>query len=357
MRWSPSARLALGAIVVAVAAGTAAAAPPKFLPLQKVDLIPIDMDRAGDRVVGAGFFGSPIFVWERGSGLQQLGGGCFSGQTSISGDGSTIVGCIIDPVTGIQEAAVWLGGTDWKGLGSVDGAVPCGFDLSSSWSVDHTGTTAVGLVWLADVCRAHAGAWDLVNGGPAKDLGSHVDGQATRANTISGNGKIIAGWQDSPVKGRIGAKWGPSGNRLVTTEDGQNLGEVLQVNYDGSAMTGVNYPIGADEGWVWTKRGGYQVISTGPDHPIAIPVCINDSGSQVGGTAREFVTGAQRGFVFANGQLVWMDEYFAAHGLAEGWLIFSVTAMSGDGRTLAGFGLNPDGFLEGFVVEGFAVQQ
>jgi uncharacterized membrane protein len=343
----------LGALLCGTLSAAAHAAPPKFVRLHKEAMIPIDMDSAGDKVVGSAFFGQPIFVWSRGSGLQQLGGGCTAGQVSISGDGSTIVGCIVDEVTGVQEAALWLGGTDWKGLGSVDGAVPCGFDLSSSWNTDETGSTAVGLVWLADVCRAHAGAWDLVNGGPATDLGSLFDNSSSRANAISGSGNVIAGWQDDARGQRLGAKWGGPGERLITTGTGQHVGEVAELNFDGSAMTGQSYPYGSDDAWVWTKRGGFQVISTGTDFPIAIPTCMNESGSLVGGTAREFVTGAQRGWVFADGQLVWIDEYLASHGLADGWTIFSVTAMSNDGTTLAGFGLNPDLLLEGFVIEGF----
>lgn len=355
MRSSTTVRLALCALVIGtLTAASALAAPPKFVRLQKANMIPIDMDSAGATVVGSAYFGEPIFVWSRGSGMQQIGGGCTAGQVSISGDGSTVVGCVVDAVTGVQQAAVWQGGIDWKPLGSTDGAIPCGFDLSSSWGVDDSGSTAVGLVWLEQVCRAHAGAWDLVNGGPATDLGSLFDNSSSRANTISGSGNVIAGWQDDARGQRLGAKWGGPGERLITTGTGQHVGEVARLNYDGSAMTGQSFPYGSDDAWVWTKRGGFQTISTGVDFPIAIPTCMNESGGLVGGTAREFVTGAQRGWVFSGGQLIWMDEYLASHGLADGWTILSVTAMSADGNTLAGFGLNPANLLEGFVVEGFA---
>ena len=34
----------------------------------------------------------------------------------------------------------------------------------------------------------------------------------------------------------------------------------------------------------------------------------------------------------------------------EGWTITAATAISGDGQTIAGYGINPDGQTQGFVV-------
>jgi hypothetical protein len=104
------------------ASASFAAGEPKFIPFHKPNLIPIDMSADGTKVVGSSYFGSPIFSWSKDGGIAQLGGGCTAGQVSISGDGSTIVGCVVD-ATGVQQAATWLGGTDWNPLGSVAGAV------------------------------------------------------------------------------------------------------------------------------------------------------------------------------------------------------------------------------------------
>jgi hypothetical protein len=48
-----------------------------------------------------------------------------------------------------------------------------------------------------------------------------------------------------------------------------------------------------------------------------------------------------------------MDDYLAKKGLAPGWRIGSLNAISGDGKTLAGYGINPNGDVEGFVLENF----
>ena len=77
-----SSKKLLGALLCGTLSVAAHAAPPKFVRLHKEAMIPIDMDRAGETVVGSAFFGQPIFVWSRGSGLQQIGGGCTAGQVS-----------------------------------------------------------------------------------------------------------------------------------------------------------------------------------------------------------------------------------------------------------------------------------
>ena len=133
----------------------------------------------------------------------RIGGGGNAGQASISGDGSTIFGTTFDD-NGIGQAAKWLGGTQWQLLGSVEGGVSCDISLSSGWDVSYDGRLGVGLAWLPKQCSAHAASWDLVDGGPAADLGSLVPNRSTRANTISGDGHVSApGGEDPRANWRV----------------------------------------------------------------------------------------------------------------------------------------------------------
>ena len=45
-----------------------------------------------------------------------------------------------------------------------------------------------------------------------------------------------------------------------------------------------------------------------------------------------------------------LDVFLTAHGLdVTGWSLRSVQGISDDGRTIVGFGTNPDGDTEGFI--------
>ena len=151
---------------------------------------------------------------------------------AISGDGTTIVGCNVNS-DGKWNAAKWLGGTSWLDLGTVEGGVPCDFFLSGSWGVNQDGSLAVGLVWLPQLCRAGAGTWDLINGGPATDLPRLFEDSAARANAVNADGSVIVGWQDQPTGERTAAKWVNGVEELILTPDGGLNGEAQAVSADG----------------------------------------------------------------------------------------------------------------------------
>lgn len=344
-----------GAVAFAVAvASNAAAAGQKteFVRFGQTGYTPMSLTADGSKAVGTAYFGAPGFTWTEAAGLVTIGGGCGAGTFSISGDGSTIAGCTIDE-NGKQVAAKWLGGEDWQSLGSVPGAVSCDASLSATWAVDYFGHTAVGLAWLAQQCRAHAGSWDLVSGGPATDLGSLVPNRATRANGISGDGQVIVGWQDDQFGQRQGAMWVGGVESSVLTPSGDHVGEVAWVNYDGSAMCGSNYPYGSPDAWVWNSRDGFTTINTGPIFKNNVAgIAASDDASIVIGIARDPL-GNAKGWFFSHGKLTWMSEYLAKKNLAAGWTNVLVTAISADGNTIAGYGINTNGQVEGYVIKNF----
>ncbi len=143
-----------------------------FTPTGVLGMVPNSMSDDAT-IVGTGFFGIPNYYYTEAGGVSVIGQGC-GGPLSISGDGTTIVGCELDP-NGNQNAAKWLGGTSWQNLGSEAGAVPCGDLLSQPHGVNQNGSLAVGLLWRAMVCHANGGTWDLVNGGPATVLPTLFD--------------------------------------------------------------------------------------------------------------------------------------------------------------------------------------
>jgi len=80
-----------------------------------------DMSADGSVVVGTFLLGTKsqtAFRWTAAGGLQEIGG--YMDTVAISRDGKTIVGSALDS-QGIQNAAIWMSGTNWKVLGGVHG--------------------------------------------------------------------------------------------------------------------------------------------------------------------------------------------------------------------------------------------
>ena len=187
-----------------------------FTPTGVIDMIPTSMSDDASIVVGIGIFGVPNLYYTEAGGASVIGDGCASGLLAISGDGTTIVGCNVNS-DGKWNAAKWLGGTSWLDLGTVEGGVPCDIFLSGAWGLNQDGSLAVGLVWLPQLCRAGAGTWDLINGGPATDLPMLFEDSAARANAVNADGSVIVGWQDQPSGERTAAKWVNGVEELILT--------------------------------------------------------------------------------------------------------------------------------------------
>jgi hypothetical protein len=83
-------------------------------------------------------------VREWGPTLTALGG---RAGTAISRDGKTIVGSALDG-RGLENAAIWTGGKEWRVLGSfTPGARPCDTLLSGAFGASDDGKVVVGLGW------------------------------------------------------------------------------------------------------------------------------------------------------------------------------------------------------------------
>jgi uncharacterized membrane protein len=346
----------LAALILTVAVTLVASAQTPqtaFIPFGEPDLLPQDITADGSKVVGVAYLGAPYFTWTRSQGIVKIGGGGNAGQPAISGDGSTIFGTTFDE-NGIGQAARWLGGTQWQLLGSVEGGVNCDSSLSSGYDISYDGRLGVGLAWLPKQCSAQAASWDLVDGGPATGLGTLVPNRSTRANTISGDGHVIAGWQDSDVGIRQGARWVDGVEMVLLTAAGAPVGEVQHTNYDGTVMVGLYYPFGSDDGWLWTQSRGFTAL-TSPSlvFKTAIPIAATEDGALVFGAVRERFRGTTRAVFWRNGKATYLRDYLAARGLAAGWDTRYVTAASADGGTLTGWGINPNGRIEGFVIADF----
>ncbi|UCF68377.1 MAG: hypothetical protein JSV80_03505, partial [Acidobacteriota bacterium] len=142
-------------------------------------------------------------IWTASGGMQMIGGPPTGFVvTALSDDGSTVVGNVFltdEPLGSRFEAAIWLGGDEWQALGGLPNTSPCGTSYTSSYdvSVTEAGTKVVGLAWIGMRCAGGAHAFEWTEETGMVDLGSIVADRSSRANVISADASVIAGWSDT----------------------------------------------------------------------------------------------------------------------------------------------------------------
>jgi probable HAF family extracellular repeat protein len=321
------------------------------------EVLPYDVGANAFSIVGTYYEGRAL-SWMPTSGTSDLGGR--SGH-AISLDGKTIIGRALDS-RGFENAAIWQGAENWHVLGSFrPDAQDCDRLLSAAYGASDDGKVIVGLGW--DGCRiAHGFRWEESTG--MVDLGT-TNSRSTRANEVSGDGRVVIGWQESEVGYRQGVKWIDGRQELMRNAAGRIMGEARAANRDGSIIVGQNCdPFNPDfnnpdtsAGWKWTASGGARcfVIQRPrllPDLPYTtIMMDTSEDGRVIGGAYS---------FGLDSEALIWIDDqgyllkdYLADHGLPDAfrrWINTGfVTGVSPDGRTLVGYGAGPTAF-QGYVV-------
>ena len=353
---------ALLALLTLVGATSAFSAGSTFTPTGVIDMLPTSMSDDASIVVGVGPFGAPNLYYTEAGGAVVIGDGCPSGLVAISGDGTTVVGCNTD-AQGKWNAAKWLGGTSWLDLGTIAGGVSCDFFLSGTYGVNQDGSLAVGLLYLPQLCKASAGTWDLANGGASilpNMFGN--DKTYTRANGVNADGSVIVGWQDQLTGERSAAKWVNGVEELILTPSGGINGEAQAVSADGNTIVGGGYDYGSSA-WIWRPKTGVQPLgkdvasaqagAAGPDSPAAyIATDVSDDGTIVVGNVRAGLTNRACLWKRGHNRTFFLEEFIKAHGavVPDGWSLNSASVISADGKTVYGWGFNPDGFIEMFKV-------
>jgi probable HAF family extracellular repeat protein len=337
--------------IAALMAATTANAADKAVLIELPDQV-FPSGVASDSTVVGAFGEGGGFYWLPTSGLVFIGG---RQALATSRNGDTIVGEAIHS-NGSQQAAIWQRGTEWRLLGSIGNAQPCDADLSIAIDASADGKAVVGLAW--DGCSiAHAFRWEESTG--MVDLGSTVAGRSSRADGISGDGKVVVGFQDLAVGFRQGARW-VNGQQTLFTGPLGFVGQAFATNRDGSLAVGQGCRPGDpldQSGWVGTQQDGLQCLPVPRLRPaiegsfIGRAQATSDDGRVIGGG---------HSFGLESEAILWLDkqpfylkDYLRAHGVPnafEGWVnTGTIEDISPDGRVLVGFGAGPRDF-KGYIV-------
>ena len=355
--------------ILAVTVGSLAA-QGSFTPLGSNKSQAWRMSGDGSVVVGFRDNLGPVFRWTAEEGTVDIGGADYN--VMISKDGKTIV-CSTADAKGVKTAAIWQGGTTWKSIGGLPNGAPVDNVLSSPYAISGDGSVIVGLAYAgkngAVGSTPHAFRWDAKNG--MVDLGSTQNSQS-RANAISASGNVIAGWDAAPGGGGtigdhnywMGAVWYGGLEQMMHPYGW--TGPVSVISEDGTVMAGQGHPLATKHSYVYTASDGV-IEDIGalvrwtfpPPEPnyedTSYPNAISDDGRMVVGiSGYGFPSFPQEAFIWTPAtKMVRLKDYLLAHGvpIPSGWQLVNGTAISSDKKTIAGFGLNPNGMIEGFVAK------
>lgn len=254
--------------------------------------------------------------------------------TSVSDDGATVgggVGFVVSGQLEIRNGAVWSA-VNRDGKASVFADALVVNDVTADGAIQ-VGTTRLPGPWPIPDQGFYM---DDASGGPVK-IGALPNGTTSSAEAISGDGSVIVGWAEG-VDHLTAIRWTSSGGIEPIPGLPDIYGQANGVSTNGQHIVG---RAGADA-FVWTAPNSVVLIPS----QTGIEASANDvsaDGSVVVGVAEEaFVWDAVHG-------LRNLRDVLESTGIdLSGWTLLNATAVSDDGKKVCGYGLDPDGNLEGF---------
>jgi uncharacterized membrane protein len=186
--------------VLAMAAG-AGSAFAQFTPLGTADTYVFGMSADGSVVVGTWGNEGPAWRWTQSTGVVDIGS--VSQAVAVSRDGRTVVGQA-KGADGLEYAAIWQSGKQWVTLAppenwrELDGNVTVAYDVSADGSI------ITGLAYLKPN-RTEGFRYDSKTG-TTTPLGTLTGGRS-RASVVSGDGRVVAGWDDLTGRGTGNGPW------------------------------------------------------------------------------------------------------------------------------------------------------
>lgn len=303
----------------------------------------------GRVVVGASIGLNAIrqaFRWTSAGGLQSLGlltGGSTSTARAASYDGAVIVGQADAAGFGAVSFR-WAADEGLQQLPALSGASLC---IASGVSGDSR--LIVGTCLLA----GNAGfRWTQASG--ITSLGQFGGGssRSSTATAVSADGSTIVGAGDPVLTGAMA--WASSGQARLLGHLAQGPTAVATaVSRDGSIIAGYSTDaLGRVRAFVWTEATGMDLLGFGQEAlDNVIPAGMSGDGAVVVGWAS---SSAGDTAVIWNAASGWsrLEDWLQTRYRTDlaGWTLLRATGISDQGRTLVGQGRNPQGRLEGWVL-------
>lgn len=283
--------------------------------------------------------------WTASGGLQVIGvppGNSVSGPVGVSRDGATVGVIVLNSDETQSTAYRWNELTGFQSTGS----------LATPNSISGDGSTIVGYNGLGNLTAVRWTAAGGVQGfGPVQGapLGP-LTATVLEATSVNFDGSLVVGTASVRLDNQLpfprtellAWRWSPTGGtRLLTNADGS-------VYLGGSSASDVssdgNWIVGEGPGlqfFRWREDLGFQFITRITDGIIGDRPRVSDDGATI-------VYG--RNFWTESGGVQTLQQVLTQAGCDfTGWTNLSAVDISGDGRTIAGNGTNPQGQQQGWV--------
>lgn len=236
------------------------------------------ISKNGQYVVGSNW-PAPPFIWTSSSGRSEIGNVEGEGY-SVSNNG-IVVGRFRDTSLTVNGDPVLRAGyymnNQWYGFEGIPGVPPLDAQsFTHAYGISSDGTKAVGMVWHPN-WRVEACYWSIPDTGIG--LLGQTGGYNSRANVISNDESIIAGW-DGMNSGpdRRAFYWDPTPHFMGAFDPTYPVGESRGMNSDGSVIVG-----GSVWPFVWTETTGMQhVVADSSQYWNGDAIGVSDNGIIVG---------------------------------------------------------------------------
>lgn len=307
----------------------------------------------------------PYSIWKPDSTVTVNIGGLapgngIGGQAHFSDDGNFLCGTSYGP-QGAEISRYNQSTHQWTALGSLGFTVDSTF--GGGFGISGDGNTVVGLSWTdtaGGMAYAHAVAWNPTEG--IMDLGSLHDSihASTRANAVSYDGSVVAGWQDfnGPWKSAVWRKKPAGGyfpNQYIlldttasATDEFNQMGECSAVSANSVWIGGYGDYANSNQPWIWSRPTGVINLGSLPNTGQGFVSGINDDGTiVVGWFDGAFFGDPQTPFIWTpSGGLQELNNYISiVLGFSTApYQVYTANCLSANGQYIAGYGIDTTTF-------------
>lgn len=271
------------------------------------------------------------------------GGANFSSAISTSRDGSVIVGAS-DSDQG-EQSFRWTSAT-----GLVRLVPPSPYNNGIAFGVSRDGSVVVGENFIGGVSGTQPYRWTAATGEVPLDV---LAGYTTaRPTAISGNGNVVVGiTANADNTSHIAFRWTVADGMQALPIPAGSSAEAQVISADGRVIAGHIFNVGLA---IWHDDGTYETVAgLGSSAAVDAGGITADGSIIVGNIPILATSGPTHAFIWdsADGMrdlnFVLPEDY----GIdLQGWILNSADGISEDGRVIAGYGTDPQGQMEAWVV-------
>lgn len=209
-------------------------------------------------------------------------------------------------------------------------------------AVSANGAVIVGLGISLGQQRAFK--WSAATG--TVDLGLLPGTTSAAANAVSADGSTIFGGASGPGGNNLAFKWNESTGIQAL---GLSSANIADASSDGQYLAATIAPVAVR----WSASGGVEMLGDLPGGDVfSRPTGMSANGATVVGYSSGSGAFAAEAFIW---QAVYgmrpLQDVLIDYGVdTTGWNLAEADGISPDGRNIVGFGINPSGFTEAWLV-------